>query len=643
MTCGSNCYSGETGSCSNDITTVTCSCGCSPCQCGTSQTAAPTPFYNCGTSVQETHCKPVFFQSFATAITTNADFVIPDCGVEAIVTFNSLSQILIGSYIWNPDYGYFKVTAFDYQCSQVTILNECFGENAAPGTVVKACTLFAVSTCPCLNTGCFSVDTYGAKGDGTTDDSAAIQAAIDAACVSGGVVCFTGGKTYLVEATLNIPITADHVTLTGYGAFIQGAVNDSIIRISDLTSENDHATNINILGLTINGSGYTDTQYPLQNGVEINSIIGCALRDVNIWNIPNVGLIGTKSPAAGAAYWNQILWDHISVRFCGYQGVSVGNIGNTAAGDDLTVVNSMFNHCGEKLDSNYADGAVYLKVITLSMSGCEVSGNYSISNAGFGYRFGVLIRTASGLLADMHYEGNGNDQAGSADLMLDSDAHGLVISGSDHFGSVPYAPKYAIKTTCRGNKFDGIHWCGDAGTHVYDYIIECVGATDVQIGNIQNYNNPQIAPGIKVVNYAYLTFGGANLVAHDHYVRTGRRIETFQSRYSSTNPVEIVLTGWGDAATVTSCSAQDTHGDFTVNSLGTGQTTPATIDVTFADGAFDSIPTLIFYQRNHSAADAQIGDLIVNPYVDGFNVSNNDTVPIDGRSYVFSWILVGNE
>jgi hypothetical protein len=48
----------------------------------------------------------------------------------------------------------------------------------------------------------FAVDRYGAKGDGATDDSAAIQAAWNAAHRNnGGTVLFTPGKTYLIRRT----------------------------------------------------------------------------------------------------------------------------------------------------------------------------------------------------------------------------------------------------------------------------------------------------------------------------------------------------------------------------------------------------------------------------------------------------------
>jgi hypothetical protein len=52
--------------------------------------------------------------------------------------------------------------------------------------------------------GLFLVGAYGAKGDGTTDDTAAIQKAIDAAAKLGGIVTLPTGK-FLVSGSLTVP------------------------------------------------------------------------------------------------------------------------------------------------------------------------------------------------------------------------------------------------------------------------------------------------------------------------------------------------------------------------------------------------------------------------------------------------------
>jgi len=56
--------------------------------------------------------------------------------------------VLIGSYIWNPTYGWFQITAFDSVTEQLTVLNNCFTANAAPGTPVPSCTQFVFGSPP---------------------------------------------------------------------------------------------------------------------------------------------------------------------------------------------------------------------------------------------------------------------------------------------------------------------------------------------------------------------------------------------------------------------------------------------------------------------------------------------------------------
>ena len=53
--------------------------------------------------------------------------------------------------------------------------------------------------------GSFDVVSFGAKADGKTDDTAAIQKALDATSKLGGVVRLPAGK-FLVAGSLEIPV-----------------------------------------------------------------------------------------------------------------------------------------------------------------------------------------------------------------------------------------------------------------------------------------------------------------------------------------------------------------------------------------------------------------------------------------------------
>jgi hypothetical protein len=68
------------------------------------------------------------------------------------------------------------------------------------------------------------VDDYGARGDGVSDDSAAIRRALDA-LPGGGTLVFTAGKVYFKRDLIEVRSPA--VKLWGYGATIYSAVTDS--------------------------------------------------------------------------------------------------------------------------------------------------------------------------------------------------------------------------------------------------------------------------------------------------------------------------------------------------------------------------------------------------------------------------------
>ena len=93
--------------------------------------------------------------------------------------------------------------------------------------------------------GSASVSDYGAKGDGTTDDTAAIQRAIGS--TGSGTLAFPAG-TYRVTGLLTLQ---SNVSYTGApGAILMASVGNSIMALPGY-----NATNITITGMTFDGGG----------------------------------------------------------------------------------------------------------------------------------------------------------------------------------------------------------------------------------------------------------------------------------------------------------------------------------------------------------------------------------------------------
>jgi len=174
--------------------------GCQPDCCENTTHAQPTPFYNCAPQCAEGHNKNIFIQQFVADIKIQDSWNVPACGQTATVTSVELQGIVVGSYIWNPTYGYFEITAFNPTTNQITVLNHCNEGNAAAGTTVPSCTEFTVTVPPCdcsTDSGvCVAIDFTAPDVDDCIDITLTAVTGITA-----GDTVQIGTGFYFVEAT----------------------------------------------------------------------------------------------------------------------------------------------------------------------------------------------------------------------------------------------------------------------------------------------------------------------------------------------------------------------------------------------------------------------------------------------------------
>jgi hypothetical protein len=95
--------------------------------------------------------------------------------------------------------------------------------------------------------GYYSVTSYGAVGDGTTNDTAAVQAAIDAVPSTGGVVWFPAGTYKLVTSALTLK---SNLTLLGAGK-LASIIKQTTTTVSALAGVD--VTNLTIRDLQLQG------------------------------------------------------------------------------------------------------------------------------------------------------------------------------------------------------------------------------------------------------------------------------------------------------------------------------------------------------------------------------------------------------
>jgi hypothetical protein len=213
--------------------------------------------------------------------------------------------------------------------------------------------------------GLFNVKAYGAKGDGVTDDTASIKAAVAAAQLAGGGVVYFPFGSYVISSLISI--TSSNIGLLGVGKnmskLIMGAVGISAVAFTGAPGAT--LGNCFMIGLSVWQNNLTASGV----GVSLYYTAVCVLQDIQAsgffqgfslqraTNTYATRCIGTFNPSApglnGAIGW------YIN--------------GNSAVGDASVGGNasSIFFECGADMSPNGA----YANVSTGSV-GFEVLGAY---------------------------------------------------------------------------------------------------------------------------------------------------------------------------------------------------------------------------------------------------------------------------
>jgi parallel beta-helix repeat protein len=278
-----------------------------------------------------------------------------------------------------------------------------------------------------------SVSDFGAVGDGATDDTAAIQAAINTAVM----VIFPAGYTFKVSATLSVP---SNRTLYMYGAVISLAanVNNHVFKLAD------GASNVTFLGGEINGnkSGPNAGGHGIATGVTATKlrIVDVAVHDCGAYGIYTAG--AQASPT-----------QDLIIRGCRLYN-------NGGAGIALDNYTDGFSITG---NTSFSNGGWGIGAIGVMTNG-TISGNTAESNGPnadnfTGYNYLNDNVTISGN-ASKSSKNNGMHFGGSNIVYCGNTDEGAAFYGIVHFGSDGTNVQSTSGVVMSGNH---VKSCGGAG------------------------------------------------------------------------------------------------------------------------------------------------------------------------------------
>jgi hypothetical protein len=332
-----------------------------------------------------------------------------------------------------------------------------------------------------------SVKNYGAKGDGVTNDTAAIQAAIDDAIAAGlGGVFFPPG-TYQISAQGPVVSAASSFHILGAGAasklrFVDGAhgADAWLLRIDGAS------TFVDIDGLRLDGnrsgvtSGWGDALIHLGNCSDIE-IHNCVLDNGYSMAIR----IGKGSTTKRIRIHHNALGSFNATAASAFGVISVGGasdivVENNAFDNDLGAnffyIGTNATNARIAFRDNRCSGSAlgdWSGVLVQSVASCEIRGNTITGSSGDSNAV-IEVKTGNDGVSDLSIEGNHLSGNVDRSIMMEPVAGSIgrvSIQGNELAGEIRFLPEvggYTALPVVAGNwgsAFDGVRITDYASLH----------------------------------------------------------------------------------------------------------------------------------------------------------------------------------
>lgn len=299
--------------------------------------------------------------------------------------------------------------------------------------------------------GLINICNFGAKGDGVTDNTAAIQKAVDTAAKAGGTVLVPPG-IFLTSTIKLLP----HVGMLGYPTWSYRDFGGSILRLNnesakcliDITGAYGATLNglcldgarlgNDIHGVLLDKPDYgTQEDTPLIERCRISSFSGDAVRLSRIWcfRVRSCMLSGCGGNALYVRGWDGFILDNW---FSGNKGIGFAGLDENAS-NTLT---------GNRIEWNHGGGIVSHNGNNYNITGNYIdrSGGPAISLVNNSHDFTI---TGNMIYRSGKPEWTSSDELASAHVLLQN-CSGVVLSGNslragrDDSGKGIYSPFNSI-------------------------------------------------------------------------------------------------------------------------------------------------------------------------------------------------------
>lgn len=171
----------------------------------------------------------------------------------------------------------------------------------------------------------YNVKAYGALGNGTTDDTVAIQLAINAASAAGGGLVYLPPGTYKITSKLT-PLSKVKIQGAGSGNTTIAGYGTNFSLFENLAISGSPTTDIEICDMKLDGTNVLvpGNYAPLYKGIYIQYTKRMKIHDLYVYN--------TYATGIGTDFLIDSIVDNCTVENCGVRGAATGQAGTGANG-----------------------------------------------------------------------------------------------------------------------------------------------------------------------------------------------------------------------------------------------------------------------------------------------------------------------